>query len=344
MPEYGLPRVACLQLDSKHADVEQNAQKVESLTNHLRPGSLDILVLPELALTGYVFKDHEEISGFLEGPSLPSSSSPTLKLASDIARRLCCYVVAGLPEKAVDSSSSDQGSQIYGNNPKHATCVSTSQPRDARPLDADDHSLPQWAKPAYNSALLVDRQGRHIHTFRKHFLYEDDKRWSLEGPGFQVVDLPDVGRICVAICMDLNPYEFKTDFGKFELANFCRELDVDALIVPMAWLLPPQEACEVPDLKRPSMNTINYWAMRLEPLFVPAHSIDSEALEDDEASLVPKSVKGGKAMVFAAANRTGKELSSVFAGSSCQLLIQMNQRPLLLGALGISEEGVLLPD
>lgn len=46
------PKIACVQLDSKHADVQANIAQVEALTSHLNAGELDLVVLPEMALTG----------------------------------------------------------------------------------------------------------------------------------------------------------------------------------------------------------------------------------------------------------------------------------------------------
>lgn len=57
---------------------------------------------------------------------------------------------------------------------------------------------------AFNSALLADPHGNLAGVFRKHFLYEADTPWADEGRGFSYVDLPGLGRVCIAICMDLN--------------------------------------------------------------------------------------------------------------------------------------------
>lgn len=40
--------------------------------------------------------------------------------------------------------------------------------------------------------LFVDRQGNLRHIYRKHFLYETDKRWVTgPGPRFEYVDVDD---------------------------------------------------------------------------------------------------------------------------------------------------------
>ncbi len=58
-------RIATVQLNSKHADVPRNVESVLALVagtiSRKQSQPIDLLVLPELALTGYVF-DTKEIS------------------------------------------------------------------------------------------------------------------------------------------------------------------------------------------------------------------------------------------------------------------------------------------
>lgn len=151
-----------------------------------------MLVLPEMALTGYIFANRSAISHLLEDPENEhGGSSPSLQLAKELAIRLQCYVVVGCPIKV--SSSLEKAVSCY----------------DARSIiigvgNKVKAAAPQVTENCYNAALLVDAQGHLVHVFRKHFSYKDDKRWAIEGPGFETVTLPDLGRVCIAICMDLN--------------------------------------------------------------------------------------------------------------------------------------------
>ncbi len=45
-------RVACLQFSPKLRQVRENIRRVESLLVEVQPNEIDLLVLPELALTG----------------------------------------------------------------------------------------------------------------------------------------------------------------------------------------------------------------------------------------------------------------------------------------------------
>jgi predicted amidohydrolase len=50
----------------------------------------------------------------------------------------------------------------------------------------------------YNSQCFVNRKGELIKTYRKAFLYETDELWASEGPGFDTIDIPELGKVlCV---------------------------------------------------------------------------------------------------------------------------------------------------
>ncbi|EST07989.1 Carbon-nitrogen hydrolase [Kalmanozyma brasiliensis GHG001] len=334
-------RIACIQLDPKHADVEQNTDNVLGLVNRLiaerKTNPVDLLVLPELALTGYVFESRQEIEPLLEdarifkGPtaaleehesqtasaliascksSCRSSKQPSLTLASHLARYLACHVVIGFPELGSHQSS---------------TSEAVSAPFDARPVDVRSapslgHNAAETEDLAFNSAALFSPTGALIHVFRKHFLFETDEIWATPGPGFESIRLPGLGTVCVGICMDLNPYLFATPFDACELASFCVQRNVDLLIMPMAWLLPKDEQ----DKEQTSLSTVNYWALRCRPFF------DREQKGED------------RTRYLVATNRAGIEGESVFAGSSSVLQMKGGERPVLLDSLGAREEACLL--
>lgn len=318
----GLLRVACVQLDTEHGNKSGNLRSLKHILAETisqkdeRP--VDILILPELALTGYVFRDYAHVEPLLESASSPDSIG--LAYASELAKTMSSYVVMGFAESAPHQAE---------DLPFSAKSAATL-PHDARPDTVREQGSGLHSFPAYNAAALFGRTGELIHTFRKHFLFDDDKRWASEGPGFEMVNLPGIGNVCIAICMDLNPYEFQTEFKQCELAKFCVEQEVDYLIVPMAWLLPQDEVQMLERFntaEQPSFPTLNYWAARCQPFF------DATA---GTLTIRPK--------YLIAANRTGIEGSSTFAGSSCVLQMKQGESPVLLKALGIREEGVLLVD
>ena len=156
-----------------------------------------MLVLPEMALTGrcpcadagYLYSSYEEIEPLLESPY--RGEGATYELATSLAKELECYVVAGFPERASDEALAEFPGAHDARTPRaEAETIAPSY-------------LPSMRGKAFNSALLVDPSGALVRVFRKHFLYEADTPWADEGQGFTYVDLP-IGRVCVAICMDLN--------------------------------------------------------------------------------------------------------------------------------------------
>ena len=73
--------------------------------------------------------------------------------------------------------------------------------------------------------MVVNPLGEYVKSYKKHFLYETDKTWAQEGPGFETMDLKlprsdKIIKIGHGICMDINPWEFKSEFELFEFANF----------------------------------------------------------------------------------------------------------------------------
>ncbi|UZJ56805.1 hypothetical protein CBS101457_006125 [Exobasidium rhododendri] len=337
MSPVSLRRIACVQVDPIPGEVGKNIEKVKKLTKDLVPGTLDMLVLPEMALTGYIFSGLADIEHLLEDPyeEAENAASPTLQLARQLAARLDCYVVIGFPMRGNKIKSMDK---IRPNNNL------PSSPFNARPADTVSQDDATETRLAYfNAALLVNSHCQLLHVFMKHFSYENDKVWACEGPGFQYIDLPRLGRVCIAICMDLNPYDFKAPFESFELASYCLRENVDILVMPMAWLVASDDVEEDRnELERsvdtmvegPHEQTINYWALRLSPL-----------LKDNEQNSTPN-----RNFYFVNCNRTGTEQKSKFAGSSCALRFgdvhdrDLSERPVaLLGAMGRQEAVAVFP-
>ncbi|WFD33118.1 hypothetical protein MSPP1_004175 [Malassezia sp. CBS 17886] len=303
-------RVLGVQFDARPGAVAENAAKVEQLLQSASPGAADLVVLPEMALSGYVFESLEHVQPYLESPY--ADDSRTLDLCRAIAARLHCYVVAGFPERAAKGA---------------ADALDGAPPHDARSELRQNQAssyAPRVLGEAYNAAMLVGRDGALLKVFRKHFLYETDTTWADEGPGFQTVALPGLGRVCVAVCMDMNPYQLDSDFQRYELAYFCDREKVDLLVVPMNWLMPEDEEPGADD--RPSLGTINYWVTRSLPLWVPGMSQPSSA---------------GHCTTLVACNRMGTERGLTFAGSSSVITFVAAGQASLEKAIGKREEGVV---
>nr|XP_018266445.1 protein N-terminal amidase [Kwoniella dejecticola CBS 10117]OBR88603.1 protein N-terminal amidase [Kwoniella dejecticola CBS 10117] len=314
-------RIACAQYDVKLGRVSENAAKVARMTRHLQPGSLDLLVLPEMCLSGYVFNHPTAILPYLE----PQRIGPTSLLAQSLAQRLRCHVIAGYPE-ALPSAP-----QPPETDAERSQSESNAGPSSMKQLEGEGTGV------GWNSAVVVAPSGEVVGNYRKTFRFETDKSWAKEGDGFSHFDLPEpLGRVAVGICMEMHD---AAPWDAFELANYCRDNAVDMLVVPMNWLSPPEEPPEdtpEQDPNAPSESNLNYWAARLTPLHDPVPGYASARGQAADPI-------GGKEVIFVACNRIGSEEGTTFIGTSSVMTISSEpSRIELVECCNVSEERVLL--
>ncbi|KAK7413850.1 hypothetical protein QQX98_007267 [Neonectria punicea] len=220
-------RIACLQFAPQVGDVDNNLNRADAVLSKANPDALDLLVLPELAFSGYNFKSLQDITPFLERSGCGISSL----WARTIALKYNCTVTVGYPEK-VD--------------------LSPKWPR-----------YPEY----YNSTIVVNEDGETIANYRKNFLYSTDETWALEGNrGFYNGVIQGLGNTSIGICMDINPYKFEAPWHAFEFAYHVLEVHSNLAIVSMAWMTreDPRQFTRMPN--EPDMETLTYWITRLEPI------------------------------------------------------------------------------
>ncbi len=86
-------RAGFLQFAPRFGDVAGNCRRV---LEHLEGAAADLIVLPELAFTGYHFADRRELLTLAEEPA----NSPTVAALSDWCRRHRSHLVTGFAERA----------------------------------------------------------------------------------------------------------------------------------------------------------------------------------------------------------------------------------------------------
>ena len=91
-------KVGYYQFNPVFGDVDRNLRTVLTTLESIK---CDLLVLPELAMTGYQFTDRDEVLRLAE----QASDGPTILELSRFARSRGLHVVVGFPER--------QGSQVY---------------------------------------------------------------------------------------------------------------------------------------------------------------------------------------------------------------------------------------
>ncbi|KAI5806481.1 carbon-nitrogen hydrolase [Peziza echinospora] len=219
-------RIACLQFNPQLGNIAHNLKRAEAIISRAEPMDLDLLVLPEMAFSGYNFKSLQEIGFHLE----PTAAGPSTVWARSIARRLRCFVSVGYPEYTSGPPSNPQAMQRY------------------------------------SSAVLVSPQGNVVTNYRKSFLFSTDETWATEGQGFFAGDVPGIGNMAMGICMDLNPYKFLAPFEKYEFANHVLQSGAELVVLSMAWLTAAPPGSLMEHAQVPDADTLAYWVQRLQPL------------------------------------------------------------------------------
>lgn len=88
-------RVGYFQFHPRFGEISRNAEKV---IQGLKGVQADLMVLPELAFTGYYFQDREEVKALAEDPH----RSPTVESLIGLCREQDTYLVTGFAEKNGD--------------------------------------------------------------------------------------------------------------------------------------------------------------------------------------------------------------------------------------------------
>ncbi|KAJ4423823.1 hypothetical protein N0V82_001562 [Gnomoniopsis sp. IMI 355080] len=279
-------RIACLQFAPQVGEVDNNLNRADAVlakANQDDVDSLDLLVLPELAFSGHNFGSSDEIAPYLE----PSGSGISSLWARTIALKHNTNVLIGYPEQIDASGSSRAG-------PKQ-----------------------------YNSAILVNGDGETVANYRKTFLHPLDESWAREGREFFGDRVPGLGTIAIGIGGDINPYRLEAPWHAFEFAFHILDVQADLAIVNMAWFTNEECAQFTQFPNEPDMETLAYWARRLEPI------IRDESREE---------------LIIVFCNRTGVEDQlTVYAGTSAVIGIHQGEVK-VYGLLGRGVKELLIVD
>ncbi|KAF9277280.1 Carbon-nitrogen hydrolase [Mortierella alpina] len=188
-------KIVCLQLEPRLGEVQRNIDHASSMIAHLQAEDVDVLVLPEMAFTGYVFTSKDHIRPYLED----AETGLSVQWAKMQALRLKAHVQVGYPEKRIINKAD------------------------------------QFHEEFYNSVCFVSPEGKVLTTYAKHFLYYTDENWAEEGPSFVSLPVEGLGQVGFGICMDVNPYQFKAPFEDFEFSNYHLSQKTNLVLCSMAW-------------------------------------------------------------------------------------------------------------
>jgi predicted amidohydrolase len=84
-------KLALAQISSRRENKKENLQKIEEFTIKAKEQAADLVIFPELSLTGYVV--HDQIYELAE--IIPGSST---KRIEDLAKKIGMYIIFGMPE------------------------------------------------------------------------------------------------------------------------------------------------------------------------------------------------------------------------------------------------------
>ncbi|KAK0735540.1 carbon-nitrogen hydrolase, partial [Apiosordaria backusii] len=223
-------RIACLQFSPQVGEVSKNISKADAVlaasAAELEEG-IDLLVLPEMAFSGYNFRTRAHITPYLESPSTGPSSS----WAKQKAQSLNCTVAVGYPELHSHTDHEYYNSLLVVNN--QGEQMANYQKSFLYYTDET------WAKEGPG-------------------FYADSDNNTHIMPGRTTA---------MGICMDINPYKFTNPWNLYEFARHCVTVKANLVVISMAWLtLEMRERFLTGREEHPDLETLAYWVGRLEPL------------------------------------------------------------------------------
>ena len=314
-------KIACLQFNPTLGAVQENISRANAILESNKPSQLSLLVLPELAFTGYNFPSLEAIKPYLE----PTTAGPTTHWAIETAHRYTCNVTVGYPETTT-SSTTGQTQNYNSTVTVSPTGKILANYRKSFLYYTDE----TWASEGpFGSALAINS---HTETSKPFFV----------GP---------LGRLGLAghgICMDINPYQFTAPWTDYEFGNTMLRSGVRLVILSMAWLtrLLPSEL-EIEPLQ-PDMETVAYWLERFYPFIEEAPREEIIVVFANRCGM--EGNLNGRKVEVENGVEVGEEGDRVcYAGSSCVMRFQggevrMFDRGEGVAILGKSEEGLLVVD
>ena len=158
---------AAAQFTPVSGDPEANLRKMEKLCDMAAEAGASLIVLPELALTGYYLK-----ADALRALAVPQDGSWSAPLREK-AKKHHLLIAVGYPELAA-----------------------VGYPELAPAADAPA------ALSMYNSCLLIGSDGQIIGNARKRYLWGREKRLFLRGASYDVFET-ELGKLSVLLCYDM---------------------------------------------------------------------------------------------------------------------------------------------
>ncbi|PLW09222.1 hypothetical protein PCASD_18309 [Puccinia coronata f. sp. avenae] len=230
-------KIAVLQIEPVFKQPAQSILRANSLVSSIKPNDIDVLMLPEMAFTGYNFRSFDDIEPYAES----EVDGITIEWAKGTAKRLNCHVIIGFP-KRIEEPEVKQIYNAMGIVSNLGELVHVYHKTQLYPpVD------PLWAR-AGDGFCMIDLNIARV-----------------DGLRFQPVNC------CVGICMDLSPDQFEAPFEAYELSSFATKNKAELMLCCMAWLdLGPQPDPARTESGKSSAETgeqLKHWETRCTPLW-----------------------------------------------------------------------------
>jgi len=99
-------KIALAQIRCKQEDKAENIAKIEKVVTRAKQRKADLIIFPELSVTGYVVRDQiYELAETVPGPSS--------KIIEGIARKTNAYIIFGMPELSEKAKATIYNSAVF---------------------------------------------------------------------------------------------------------------------------------------------------------------------------------------------------------------------------------------
>lgn len=169
-PSLARYRVAAIQFNPLLGEKEQNTERLLRLVEEAARQEARLIVLPEMATTGYCWTSREEVAPYVE--SIPG---PTTQRFQELAARYECYIGLGMPELDPESGVYYNSLALIGPRGVIGTYRKIhsfiAEPRWARDGDL---GFPVWETPLGRLSAVICMDAMYFESTRMAALHGAD--------------------------------------------------------------------------------------------------------------------------------------------------------------------------
>ena len=197
-------KVAAIQFKPVKGDAVAAVAALAVLVEQAATQGAKLVVCPEMATTGYLFRDANTAR-----PHAESATGPGFQRLAEVAQRHGCYVICGYAEQSATAAAAGAGAGEGAES----------------------------TGPLYNSARIIGPAGELVYNYRKRLLFPPDMLWAEPGDRPYPLLTTPLGSLTAGICMDLNDDRFTGFLHKAQarVVAFCTNWVDESLDVRPYW-------------------------------------------------------------------------------------------------------------